>query len=137
LALAFRQRFPGNFSAYARACRLGELKPGGILTHALEPMERPVDLRARWIVNLATKDHWRNPSRLEWVSAGSQRLRQWCDEVGAKTVAVPALGAGLGGLEWPAVRAEILRAFAGSGVRLLLYPPQELPSSRPGKGPSP
>lgn len=127
LALAFKKRFPHNFGAYAQACRNKELRPGGLLAVREHSKEGSV-----WVVNLATKDHWRDDSKIEWIAAGSQALREWAESQGVSDVACPALGAGYGNLPWSAVRATVEAAFEGSHVDLLLFAPRD---SRPAHVP--
>ena len=123
LALAFKARYPKNFREYARACCLGQLQPGGILVCdlGLVPEGSP-----RWIVNLATKDHWRNPSQLDWIRSGALELSRWAAENDVRSIACPALGAGLGGLAWQDVLSAIEPAFEPFPVNLILYAPHEL-----------
>ncbi len=61
----------------------------------------------RWVVNFPTKQHWRDPSRMEWVVDGLQDLRSFLVGNAVLSIALPALGAGLGGLPWDAVREHI------------------------------
>lgn len=118
IALAFKNRFPANYQAYAAACRRGEVATGCMFV-----TETPALLGPRWIVNFPTKQHWRDPSRLDWVRTGLQDLRRFLLAEGVKSVALPALGAGLGGLSWHAVRAEIAAALADLPVDVRVYEP--------------
>ncbi|MCV4861151.1 macro domain-containing protein, partial [Escherichia coli] len=61
----------------------------------------------RWIVNFPTKQHWRADSRMEWIEDGLQDLRRFLIEENVQSIAIPPLGAGNGGLNWPDVRAQI------------------------------
>ena len=119
LALQFRERFPGNFSHYAQDCRQGRVAPGRMMIHEEDPGSTP-----RYLINFPTKRHWRDPSRLEDVTEG---LRSLARELGSRriaSVAVPALGSGLGGLDWSVVRREIQRELAGlDDVRITVYEP--------------
>jgi O-acetyl-ADP-ribose deacetylase (regulator of RNase III) len=118
IALAFKQRFPANFQAYAAACERGEVQTGRMFVTETQALLGP-----RWIVNFPTKQHWRDPSRLEWVQDGLQDLRRFLLDAGASSVALPALGAGLGGLGWPAVRAEIEAALADLPLDIRVFEP--------------
>lgn len=119
LALEFKRRYPRNFVAYKAAFERGELEVGRMLsvsTGTLEP---------RYIVNFPTKQHWRNPSKLEYVEQGLVALVQEIQRLELKSVALPALGCGLGGLEWDAVLALIQRNLELlEGVTIEVYPPQ-------------
>ena len=68
IALQFKQRFPANFWAYAQACKLGQVQTGRMFVTEPGELTGP-----RWVVNFPTKQHWRSPSRMEWVVAGRAR----------------------------------------------------------------
>ena len=71
IALMFKERFPQNFAAYAAVCKDNKLAPGGIFV-----TERTDLLRPRWVINFATKGHWRYPSKMEWIDTGLTDLRR-------------------------------------------------------------
>lgn len=103
LAAQFARRYPEVEREYRRICRQRELRPGRVRLHEIgNPDDRP-----RWIVSFPTKDHWRNPSLMEWVTNGMQDLMGQLDQAGATAVAIPYLGAGLGGLRPDAVAQAI------------------------------
>lgn len=115
LALQFKRAFPDNFSAYQRACKQNALQPGGVLATAI-----PGD---RWIVNLPTKRHWRQASHIEDVAAGLDGLVRFLNGTPIDSVAVPPLGAGHGGLPWPAVRGLITDKLTPVDITVRLYQP--------------
>lgn len=119
LALQFKKRFPSNFEVYAGACKRGEVEIGRMFVVGTAGHARP-----RYIINFPTKKHWRNPSRLEYVRAGLVALVHEIRERGIRSVAIPPLGCGNGGLDWADVRPLIERAMAElPGVRVLVFPP--------------
>jgi len=124
LALAFRQRWPGAYEEYRRACASGWLRPGRILP-VLTP-DAPRDTQAVLILHFPTKRHWRTPSRLQDIEYGLEALNAYLRAFAVASVAVPALGCGLGGLDWKDVR-PLIEAALGDIVAcdVLLYPPQE------------
>jgi len=78
----------------------------------------------KWIVNFPTKKHWRQPSRLEWIRAGLADLKATINTLGIKSIAIPPLGAGNGGLNWKEVRQEIELALSDiDGVDIVVYEP--------------
>ena len=107
LALRFARVFPDNRRAYALACSERRLAPGRLFV--FETGRRG---RAETIVNLPTKRHWRDPSRIEDVASGIAALAELTGKRGFASLAVPKLGCGLGGLDWPEVRPMIEAAFA-------------------------
>ena len=94
LAKQFKNNYPEMFSAYTRDCRAGLVVTGEVRFYPAGHASDQV------IANLPTKRHWKNPSKMEYVEDGLLDLRRQMKERGYRSVAVPALGAGLGGLEW-------------------------------------
>ena len=125
LALAFRQHFDLNHRLYVAACQAGEVQVGKVFVTETGQAFGP-----RWVVNFPTKQHWRQPSQLRWVSDGLVDLRRFIVQHRVRSIAIPALGAGLGGLAWPDVRAAIEPALAGlDDVRITVYQPLAHPES--------
>jgi O-acetyl-ADP-ribose deacetylase (regulator of RNase III) len=85
----------------------------------------------RYIVNFPTKRHWRGKSRIEDVEAGLDALVAEIRARGIRSIAIPPLGAGLGGLPWPKVRALIEGAMAAlPDVEVLLFEPKGAPPAK-------
>lgn len=125
IALQFRKAYPEMFKAYKAMCDREELKPGMVLTHDLNRFESP-----HYVINLPTKRHWRGKSRMEDIEDGLKALVQEVQRLGVKSVAVPPLGCGLGGLDWPEVRSRIEAAFEElPDVQVLLYEPAGAPTA--------
>ncbi len=121
LALQFKKAFPENFSEYERACKAGEVKPGKM--HIVRRLASP-----RFLINFPTKRHWRQPSKLEYVRDGLRDLVAQIKQLNIKSIAVPPLGCGNGGLDWLAVRPLVIEAFASvPDVRVVLFEPAEAP----------
>ena len=105
LARQFAMRYPQNDRLYRQACREGRVLPGrGIITQT--GLDSP-----RQIVNFPTKRHWRDESRFSDISLGLCNLRRELLRRGIRSIALPALGVGLGGLDWRDVREIIEREF--------------------------
>jgi O-acetyl-ADP-ribose deacetylase (regulator of RNase III) len=107
IALMFRERFPDNTAAYEQACKAGEVRVGKMFVTKNKALMGP-----RWVINFPTKKHWRHPSKLEWVRDGLKDLVKLVRENGIRSIAIPPLGCGNGGLDWPLVRREIEAAFS-------------------------
>jgi O-acetyl-ADP-ribose deacetylase (regulator of RNase III) len=119
IALMFRDAFPENTSAYEAACKRGEVKIGRMFVVQNHELSGP-----RWIVNFPTKKHWRHPSKLEWVRDGLQDLVRVLAANRIRSVALPPLGCGNGGLEWNQVRREIEAALAAlPEVEVIVFEP--------------
>lgn len=126
IALQFRKAYPANFKAYAAACEAGEVVPGRMFVFDTGELTNP-----RYIVNFPTKRHWRGKSRMEDIEAGLDALVAEIGARGIRSIAIPPLGAGLGGLAWPKVRARIEAAMAElPEVEVLLFEPKGAPPVR-------
>jgi len=80
----------------------------------------------RWIINFPSKKHWRHPSKLEWIAEGLKDLTRVISEKGIRSIALPPLGCGNGGLDWSDVRPEIERQLGTlEGVEVVVFEPTE------------
>jgi len=123
IALMFKEAFPENFRLYAAACKQGEVQIGRMFVTERPPLAGS-SRGPRWIINFPTKRHWRDRTRLEWVEAGLADLARVLQENAIRSVALPSLGCGNGGLEWSTVRPMIEQALAGlPSVEVLAYEP--------------
>lgn len=101
LALSFERCFPEMFQLYRMASLNNEVRIGRMHLWR-NPIGQP-----RLVINFPTKMHWRNPSQLEWIAAGLFDLTGVIRAEQLKSIAIPPLGCGLGGLQWPTVRRLI------------------------------
>jgi O-acetyl-ADP-ribose deacetylase (regulator of RNase III) len=106
IALMFKEAFPENFRAYEDACKRKEIRVGHMFVTESSRFDGP-----RWIVNFPSKKHWRQPSKLEWITEGLADLSRVIAEKGIRSVALPPIGCGNGGLNWADVRPEIERTL--------------------------
>lgn len=119
ISLQFKKAWPDNFKAYAAACRRHEIQPGRMFVFATDRLTNP-----HYIINFPTKRHWRGKSRLEDIEAGLKALVAEIRQRGIHSIAVPPLGAGLGGLEWSEVRMRIEEAMRDlSEVSVVVFEP--------------
>ena len=119
IALMFRDRFEENRQRYEAACKAGEVHTGRMFVTEVRELDGP-----RWVINFPTKRHWRQPSKMEWIKAGLYDLHRFIVENKVKSVAIPPLGAGNGGLDWPGVRKEIEAVLADlNDVEVIVYEP--------------
>ena len=117
IALEFKARFPDNFRIYADLCKSWIVKPGSIVS-----VTHP-NMSVR-IINAATKDRWMMPSELRWAQQCVLAIRDEVGLRGIKSIAIPALGCGLGGLRWQDVRPMLIKAFEYVDCHVELYGPQ-------------
>lgn len=119
IALMFRDAFPANTAAYQEAAKAGQVKVGRVFVTHHAGLMGP-----RWIINFPTKKHWRHPSKLEWIQEGLADLVCVVRKLGIRSIALPPLGSGAGGLEWSHVRAEIeSAAMLLPEVEVLVFEP--------------
>ena len=129
IALQFDREFPENTVPYKAACKENTLRPGEILAVTLQ-LQLDNQL-PRYIFNFATKDNWRQPSRIEWIERGLVALVEEVVRTGIKSIAIPPLGCGAGGLKWSQVQPLIVAAFEPlKDVQVLLFPPEGAPSAQ-------
>jgi len=125
IAAQFKRAYPENFRVYETACKRGDVQPGRMLMFQISETSTP-----RWIVNFPTKRHWRADSRIEDIKSGLVALIGEVRQRSIRSIAVPPLGCGLGGLEWDNVKPLIVEAFTQvPDVRVLLYEPAGAPAS--------
>lgn len=118
IALMFKERFAENFRLYAAACKAQQVQTGQMFVTEVHELDGP-----RWIVNFPTKQHWRAPSQMAWVADGLQDLRRFLIEHKVKSIAIPPLGAGNGGLEWGEVREQIEATLGDLDTEILVFEP--------------
>jgi O-acetyl-ADP-ribose deacetylase (regulator of RNase III) len=123
IALQFKNAFPLNFNAYKKACKKNEMQPGKMFVFETEQLTNP-----RYIINFPTKRHWRGKSRMEDIEAGLEALVDTIHKYNIRSIAIPPLGSGLGGLEWSAVKPRVemmLRSLVD--VHIIIYEPNGAP----------
>jgi len=125
IALQFKKAWPNNFNAYALACKNKDVQPGRMFIFETGQLANP-----RYIINFPTKRHWRAASRIEDIESGLVALVDDIQRLGIKSVAIPPLGAGLGGLDWAIVREKIEEAMQPlRDVDVFLYEPLGAPQN--------
>jgi len=126
IALQFRKAFPENFTVYEKACERGEVQPGKMLVFETGLLTGP-----RYIINFPTKRHWKGKSRMTDIEAGLSALVEEIGKRGIRSIAIPPLGCGLGGLDWNEVRPRILQALKGiPHVQVMLFEPSGAPKAQ-------
>jgi O-acetyl-ADP-ribose deacetylase (regulator of RNase III) len=119
IALQFKEKFPDNFREYAQACRRKRVQPGRMFVFNTYRPEVH-----RYIINFPTKRHWRDSSRIEDIKAGTLALAGEIRDRRIESVAIPALGSGLGGLDWDRIRPILESGLRGlENVRITVYEP--------------
>lgn len=123
IALQFKQAYPEMFTEYQKACRKEEVQPGKMHVVETKSLFNP-----KFIINFPTKRHWKNRSRMEDIESGLVDLINVVKRLEIKSIAVPPLGCGNGGLKWSDVRPKIESAFEQiPNVEVHLYEPAGSP----------
>jgi O-acetyl-ADP-ribose deacetylase (regulator of RNase III) len=119
VALRFKEAFPENFKAYLAASKRREVQPGRMFVFETKRLTNP-----RYIINFPTKRHWRAKSRLSDIESGLDALATEIRTRRIRSIAIPPLGSGLGGLDWADVRSRIDRALRQlDDVRIIVFEP--------------
>lgn len=119
IALQFKYAFPDNFKAYETACKQGKVQPGKMLVFETGKLMNP-----HFIINFPTKRHWRGKSQIEDIEAGLKALVDTIRRYNIRSIAIPPLGSGLGGLDWSIVKVCIETALQPLvDVRIIIYEP--------------
>jgi len=125
IALQFKNAFPANFKAYAAACKREEVQPGRMFVFETGGLTNP-----RFIINFPTKRHWRGKSRMEDIETGLKALTDVIREQHIRSIAIPPLGSGLGGLDWSRVREKIEETLKGvPEVKVIIFEPKGAPGA--------
>lgn len=119
IALQSKKAFPQNYDAYAKACMQGEIELGKMFVFETKQMLGP-----KYIINFPTKQHWKDRSRYADIAIGLNALAKVIRQFNVKSIAIPPLGSGLGGLDWKRVRPMIQDAlYQFSEVEVNLFEP--------------
>ena len=119
IALMFKEHFPENFRVYQEACKANSFSVGRMLVTDQTRLDGP-----KWIINFPTKEHWRQPSKMEWIEEGLKDLKRVIVEKGIRSIALPPLGSGNGGLGWPEVKKRIIGALSDlKDVDVIVFEP--------------
>lgn len=116
LALEFKRRFPGLNTPYRTACWTHVFDTVGFFTYHDRQSEKK-------IVCLPTKLHWRDPSKLEYIEKALFCLNLRYQEYGIASLAIPAVGCGLGQLGWADVYPLIIRYLDPISIPVEIYLP--------------
>lgn len=124
VALHFKNAFPANFKVYQAACARGDVRPGRMLVFETGFMSDP-----KYIINFPTKRHWRGKSRMDDIETGLAALVDEIRSRGIRSIALPPLGSGLGGLDWAKVRPRIEAALGRlPNIHVTVFEPHDSPA---------
>lgn len=119
IALQFKQKYPENFRNYAKECKAGNVTTGKMLVYDCGMLsENP-----RYIINFPTKQHWRNNSKIEYITSGLDDLVNVIEKYQIKSIAIPQLGCGNGGLIWEEVEDIIIDRLSHLNIEVFIFAP--------------
>jgi O-acetyl-ADP-ribose deacetylase (regulator of RNase III) len=119
IALQFKNQYPNNYKLYKQACKLNEVKVGKMFV--IE--ESSLLGGKKTIINFPTKTDWRKPSEYEYIELGLRDLVEIIKERKIKSVAIPPLGAGNGGLDWNRVKILMEKYLKDIDSTIFIYQP--------------
>lgn len=101
IALSFKEKYPKMFIRYKELCNNKQIKIGTLWLYKDEN---------KWILNFPTKDHWKNPSEVEYLKLGLKKFVETYEEKGITSISFPLLGANNGGLN-PDISLRIMKEY--------------------------
>ncbi|HEY7020859.1 MAG TPA: macro domain-containing protein [Ktedonobacterales bacterium] len=116
IAIGFRERYPAMYEEYRRRCKATprEFNPGEVFLWK--------DADQPWVFNLATQeDYWRSRATYAAVETALATMRTLADAESVRSIAMPRIGVGYGGLSWRRVREIVERVFASWDGALYVY----------------
>lgn len=119
VALAFKTKYPEMYKQYVKDCKNGLIRPG----HPTIWSEGDMFSKQTHIINFPTKDHWRNKSEYSYVEDGLKWMQAYLEDIQGKTITLPALGCGHGGLDWNIVKKMIKTHLSDSNNEILVFEP--------------
>ena len=122
VAAEFKKRYPEMYKDYVNRCRRKELKPG--CPYLWQNPSMFGEGKDELIINFPTKDNWRDPSKYEYVEDGLMRMRDLLRHADGRTVVMPAVGCGHGGLNWERIKGMIVRYLSDVNATFIVTEPK-------------
>jgi len=123
IALQFKKKWPKNFKDYEYACKNDLVQPGKMHIYDAGGLVKP-----NFIINFPTKNHWREKTKTSYIQDGLNDLVETIIRLNIKSIAIPPLGCGNGGLDWKDVKSMIVNALDEvPDVEVLLFEPHGSP----------
>ena len=112
IALEFKKRYPEMFLHYKEECDKHKLVIGKLMLW-YEP--------DHWILQFPTKEHWRNPSKMEYIEKGLMTFVRKYADYNISSVAFPKLGCGNGELNWNEVKPLMEKYLKDLPIDVFIY----------------
>lgn len=127
IALEFKKRWPENFKIYKKKCSQDQIQIGKmfVFDNNNSLFENKSDFK--YLINFPTKQHWRSKSKVEYIIEGLEDFILQVQKLDIKSVAIPPLGCGNGGLPWSIVKPLIVDKVSElPDVHWVIYQPKEI-----------
>jgi len=112
IAVGFKERYPQMYKLYQSFCKAGAV-PGEVFPY----YDRDTDVV---IYNLMTQRHWTTPATIEAIEQSVRTMMEMLQDIQIKTVGIPKIGCGLGGLNWDDVRPTLDELSCEHGVTIVV-----------------
>ncbi len=122
IALQFKNTFHNNYKAYLKACKNKEIKIGKLFVTEDETLFN----KRKMIINFPTKTTWRRPSEYSYIEEGLKELKKLIAERNIKSIAIPPLGSGNGGLNWDVVKIILEEQLSDVNCDIQIYQPTSI-----------
>ncbi len=119
IALQFKKAFPNNYKLYYEACKKNKIDIGKLFV----TIDSNVLSGEKIIINFPTKTDWRKTSEYEYIEKGLDNLIEIIYQYNIKSIAIPPLGSGNGGLEWEKVKKIINAKLENINIDIYVYEP--------------
>lgn len=122
IALQFKKEFPVNTKTYEEACKKGLIDIGKLLV----VRDSSLATGEKIIINFPTKKDWRKPSEYSYIESGLKDLVRIIQEENIRSIAIPPLGSGNGGLDWQRVKQILEKYLSPLRVEIVIYEPNAI-----------
>ncbi|MFD0990594.1 macro domain-containing protein [Mariniflexile jejuense] len=119
IALQFKNTFPNNYKIYKDKCDKNQFNIGDLLV----VQDENLITGKKTIINFPTKTQWRKPSEYSYIETGLTKLKEVINEYNIKSIAIPPLGSGNGGLQWSTVKSMIENKLIDLDCDIFIYEP--------------
>lgn len=96
IALQFKERFPLMYQEYKELCKTGQFSLGDVFLY---------EYQNGYIFNLGTQKTWKTKADIQAIQNGIAKMLSIASEKNVRQIALPAIGSGLGGLNFASVGA--------------------------------
>jgi O-acetyl-ADP-ribose deacetylase (regulator of RNase III) len=119
IALQFKETYPQNYLLYREAAERNEIAIGKVFLTETGRLANP-----RYIINFPTKVHWKEKSKYEYIESGLDDLVETVRQKEIRSIAIPPLGCGNGGLDRKKVKNMMVEKLSGlNELEIVLYEP--------------